>query len=301
MAVGTRERFLRPETVAQLATMELRAATVVEGVMSGLHRSPFRGMSIEFAEYRRYQPGDDLRRVDWRAYARSDRYYIKEFEDETNLDAILVLDASASMDFGAGAMTKWQYAGTLAASLAYLLQRQQDNVGLLVLDERIRLEREARNTRGHLVRVIGDLEKTQPGRQTRLAEVLHNVAPRMKRRGMAIVISDLLDDPAEVVSALRHLQFGGRDVIVFHTLDSQELAFEFEGPTRFLDPEGDGMVSALAQDVRTEYLKALQGFLDVYQEELGKTNIAYTLVDTGKPLDRALLAFLGHHARRACW
>jgi uncharacterized protein (DUF58 family) len=298
MPVRSQQRFLLPEVVAQLATMEMRAATVVEGVMSGLHRSPFRGMSIEFAEYRRYQPGDDLRRIDWRAYARSDRYYIKEFEDETNLDATLVLDASASMGFGSGAMTKWQYAGTLAASLAYLLQRQQDNVGLVVLDEVIRLQREARNTRGHLIRVIGELEHSQPARQTRLADVLHQVAVRTKRHGMTIVISDLLDEPEAVVSALRHIQFSGGDVVVLHILDGAELGLNFEGPMRFIDPETNGMVSALAQDVRKEYLAAIGQFLNHYREELGKTNIAYSLVDTSAPLDHALLAFLGVNARR---
>ena len=297
MAVSN-QRFLKPQLVAQLATMELRAATVVEGVMSGLHRSPFRGLSVEFAEYRRYQPGDDLRKVDWKAYARSDRYYIKECEDETNLDAHIVLDASASMGFGSNGMTKWQYGAILASSLAYVLQRQNDAVGLTVLDEKIRAEMPARNTRGHLMQAIGVLEHMTPGRQTRLAPILHEVAARIKRRGMVLVVSDLIDECDDVIAALRHLQFGGNDVLVFQTMDPMELRLECAGPHRFIDPETNGMVAALAEDVKTGYLDSMSHFLNRYAEEMGKTNICYTLVDTSEPLDKAILAFLGHNARR---
>ena len=296
--MDSKQRFLQPKLLGLLAPMELRAATVVEGVMMGLHRSTFRGMSIEFAEYRRYQPGDELKRIDWKAYARSDRYYIKEYEDEVNLQARIVIDASASMGFGSDGMTKWQYAGTLAASLAYVLQRQKDEIGLVVLDEEVRIALQPKHLRGHLIRLIGSLESVTPSRQTRLAEVLHRVAGETKRRGMVIVISDLLDDPEEVVAAMRHLQFGGNDVIVFHTLDAAELRFDFSGPTRFVDPETNGMVSAMAEDVKTPYLEALRRFLDIYREELGKVNVAYTLIDTSEPLDRALLAFLSHGTKR---
>ncbi len=296
MAVANK-RFLRPELVAQLRTMELRAATVVEGVLAGLHRSPFRGLSIEFAEYRRYQPGDDPKKVDWKAYARSDRYYIKEFEDETNLDAHLVIDASASMGFGSGAVTKWQYGGILAASLAYLLQQQNDAVGLVVMDETIRAEMPAKNTRAHLIELIGRLEQVQPARQTRLAEALHRVAARIKRRGMVIIISDLLDEPADVVAALRHLKFGGNDVVVFHTLDEAELNFDFSGPHHFVDPESNAMTPALAEDVRKAYLEAMNKFTAFYKEELGRVNMSYTILNTSEPLDRALLSFLGQPGR----
>lgn len=296
MAVANK-RFLRPELVAQLRTMELRAATVVEGVLAGLHRSPFRGLSIEFAEYRRYQPGDDPKKVDWKAYARSDRYYIKEFEDETNLDAHLVIDASASMSFGSGAVTKWQYGGILAASLAYLLQQQNDAVGLVVMDEAIRTEMPAKNTRAHLIELIGRLEQVQPSRQTRLAEALHRVAARIKRRGMVIIISDLLDEPADVVAALRHLKFGGNDVVVFHTLDAVELNFDFNGPHHFVDPESNAMTPALAEDVRKAYLEAISKFTAFYKEELGRVNMSYTILNTSDPLDRALLSFLGQPGR----
>jgi uncharacterized protein (DUF58 family) len=295
---ASNQRFLQPQIVAQLATMELRAATVVEGMIAGLHRSPFRGLSIEFAEYRRYEPGDEPKRIDWKAYARSDKFYVKEFEDETNMDAHIILDASASMGFGSeGQLTKWQYGGTMAASLAYIFQRQKDAVGLVVLDEEIRVEMQAKNTRGHLIQVIGEMERVKPSRRTRLADALHRVAAKVKRRGMRILISDLLDDPADVLSALQHLQFGGNDVIVFHTLDPAELRFDFEGPSLFLEPETNAVVPAMAEDVKKHYLDALRAFLDTYSEEMGKANIAYTLIDTSEPLDRALLTFLGQSAR----
>jgi uncharacterized protein (DUF58 family) len=202
------------------------------------------------------------------------------------------------MGFGSGGVTKWQYGGTLAASLACILQGQKDEIGLVVLDEQIRVERQPSHARGRLIRLIGELESVAPARQTRLAEVLHQVAGGIKRRGMAIVISDLLDEPEAVISALRHLQFGGNDVIVFHTLDAAELRFEFSGPTRFIDPETNRMVPALAEDVKASYLQEIGRFLDYYREELGKTNIAYTLLDTSAPLDRALLSFLSHNGRR---
>ncbi|MBI5093879.1 MAG: DUF58 domain-containing protein [Candidatus Hydrogenedentes bacterium] len=294
----THQRFLQPKLLALLGKMELRAATVVEGVMAGLHRSPYRGLSIEFAEYRHYQPGDEPKRIDWKAYARSDRHYIKEFEDEVNLEARIVMDASASMSFGSNGITKWQYTGYMAASLAYLLQSQRDEIGLVVLDEDIRVEFQPKHLRGHLIRLIGAMESVTPSRETRLASVLHRVAAKLRRRGMIIVLSDLLDDPAEVIAALRHLQFGGNDVVVFHLLDPAELRFDFSGPTRFIDPETNAMVPALAEDVKGPYLDALGAFLKTYREELGKTNIAYTLIDTSEPLDRALLAFLSYRMKR---
>ncbi|MBN1867017.1 DUF58 domain-containing protein [Candidatus Sumerlaeota bacterium] len=294
MPVASNDRFMRPELLARIGSMEMRARQVVEGMMAGLHRSPFRGLSIEFAEYRRYQPGDEIDRIDWKAYARSDRFYIKEFEDETNLNAWIVLDASASMGFASkdGAMTKWQYGATLAACMAYLLQCQNDAVGLVLLDEAIRVQMEPRGTRGHLAHVVGQMERTTPSRQTRLADALHRTASRIKRRGMVLVVSDLLDDPAEVIAGLRHLQFGGNDVRVFHTLDPAELDFDFAGPTLFVDPETNRTVPALADQVRADYLGAMQAFLKNYSEELGKTNIAYRLVNTSEPLDRALFSLV---------
>jgi uncharacterized protein (DUF58 family) len=290
MAKST-ERFLKPKLLAQLSTMEFRVRTVVEGMLNGLHRSPYRGHSCEFAEYREYQLGDEPARIDWRVFARSDKYVIKEFEEETNLDAHIILDASASMGFGTGAFTKWQYAGILAASVAYILQDQDDAIGLVILDETIRVELQSKSTRGHLIHAIGAMEHTKPQRETRLAEVLHQVAAKIKRRGIVVVVSDLLDEPDEVLSALEHLQHRGSEVHVFQTLDEAELRFGFDGPHLFVDPETNQQTLAVPEAVRGNYMKALQGFLDHYSNELGKRNIWYSLVDTSAPLDEPLLSF----------
>lgn len=288
----SRQRFLKPEVLSKLATMGLRARTLVEGVMTGLHRSPFRGLSIEFAEYRQYQPGNDPVFIDWKVYARSDRYYIKEFEDETNLDAYIILDASASMGFGSNSLTKWQYGGILAASLAYILQQQNDEIGLVILDETIRFEIQPKGTRGHLIHIISEMEKTAPSRQTRLADALHYVAGKIKRKGMAIVISDLLDNQEEVISGLRHIQFGGNEVIVFQVIDPVELSFNFEGPMLFIDPETKTQVPALTEEIKNDYLKSIEEFIETYSRELGKTNISHIVNDTSEPFDRSLLEFL---------
>jgi uncharacterized protein (DUF58 family) len=285
------ERFLKPELLAQLSTMEFRVRTVVEGVMNGLHRSPFKGLSSEFAEYREYQPGDDPSRIDWKVFARSDKYYIKEFEEETNLEAHIILDASASMGFGTMPLTKWQYAGILSASLAYILQEQADSIGLVILDEEIRVEMETKSTRGHLIHTIGAMEQTKPQRQTRLAKVLHQVAARMKRRGVVIIVSDLLDEPEEVLSALEHLQHRGSQIYVFHVMDPAELTFGFDGPHLFIDPETNQQTLAMPDVVRADYLKSLKEFIDHYSNEMGKRNIRYSLVDTSAPLDEPLFSF----------
>jgi uncharacterized protein (DUF58 family) len=290
MAVSN-ERFLKPELLAQLSSMEFRVRTVVEGVMNGLHRSPFRGMSSEFAEYREYQPGDEPAKIDWKVFGRSDKYYIKEFEEETNLNAHVILDASASMGFGTGPLTKWQYAGILSASLSYILHEQDDSIGLVILDEEIRVETENKNTRGHLINTIGAMENTKPQRETGLAKVLHQMAAKIKRRGIVVIVSDLLDEPGEVLSALEHLQHRGNQIYVFHVLDPAELSFEFGGPHLFVDPETNQQTLAMPDVVRTDYLKSLQGFLDHYSNEMGKRNIHYSLVDTSEPLDQPLLEF----------
>lgn len=290
-------KFLKPEILAQFGKLELRAATIVEGLLTGLHRSPYRGVSVEFAEYRPYQPGDEPKHIDWKAYARTDKLYIKECEDQTNLEATIVMDASASMGFGGNGVTKWQYGGFLAACLAYILQKQKDAVSLVILDEEIRVDMPARSTRRHLVQMIGEMEKVAPSHRTDLSKALHRIAQRLKRKGMIIVISDLLDQPDDILSGLQHLQFGGNDVIVFQTMDARELNFDFDGPHKFLDPETNQFLPAIAQEVKEQYKKALNDFLVYYSEEMGKRNIFHTVVDTSKPVEETLLWFLTQNAR----
>jgi uncharacterized protein (DUF58 family) len=298
MAVSARDRyFLDPAVVARLGTLELKARTIVEGFLTGLHRSPFKGFSVEFAEYRQYIPGDDLATIDWKVYARSDRYYVKKFEEETNLDCHVMLDVSGSMAYGSGAMTKFEYGACLAASLAYLMNRQRDAIGLTAFDDRIVSMLPASARGGHLRAVLLTLQRLQLGRETNLAKPLHQLADSLTKRGMVVVISDLLDDPAEVIRGLKHFQFRGTDVIVFQVLDPDEIHFPFDRATRFEDLETSEEIMAVPGAVRDHYLKEMGGLIDRYRRELGGAGIDYQLLNTSEPLELALLAYLSTRAR----
>jgi uncharacterized protein (DUF58 family) len=290
-------RFLDPAVVARLGTLELKARTIVEGFLSGLHRSPFKGFSVEFAEYRQYIPGDDLNTIDWKVFARSDRHYVKKFEEETNLDCHLVLDVSGSMSYGSGAMTKHEYGCCLAASLAYLMSRQRDRVGLAAFSSRIVDMLPASARPGHLRALLLALERLEPGDETDVATPLHRLAESLSKRGMVVLISDLLDEPERVVRGLRHFHFNGTDVIVFHVLDPFEMTFPFERSTRFEDLETSDHVVAVPAIVRESYLKAINELIDTYKRELGSSGIDYHLLTTDEPLELALLSYLSTRAR----
>jgi uncharacterized protein (DUF58 family) len=292
-------RYLDPAVIARLGTMELRARTIVEGFLSGLHRSPYKGFSVEFAEYRQYLPGDDLSTLDWKVYARSDRFYVKKFEEETNVDCHVLLDTSASMGYASkGAVTKLAYGSFLAGALAYLMKRQRDAVGFIAFDDRIvdRLPASARP--GHLRSVLLALERLTLGRQSDVSRPLHQLADTILKRSMAVLISDLLDDPAAVIRGLKHLRFRGTDVIVFHVLDRDELTFPFDRATKFRDLESDAEVLAVPAVVREEYLKAVQDLCAVYERELRLAGIDYVRLDTAEPLDLALAAYLSSREKR---
>jgi uncharacterized protein (DUF58 family) len=298
MQPGVRERqFLDPAVVARLGTLELKARTIVEGLLSGLHRSPFKGFSVEFAEYRQYIPGDDLSTIDWKVYARSDRHYVKKFEEETNLDCHLMLDASGSMAYGSTGITKFEYGACLAASLAYLMNRQRDAVGLTAFDERIVAMLPPSARPGHLRSMLLTLDRLHPGRDTDVARTLHRLADSMSKRGIVVLISDLLDDQEQVIRGLKHFQFRGTDVIVFHVLDPDEIEFPFDRATRFEDLETSEEVMAVPSVVRPAYLKAVGEFIERYRRELGGCGIDYQLLDTRRPLELALLAYLSTRAR----
>src|SRR5216110_2098496 len=293
-----RERpFLDPAVVARLGTLELKARTIVEGFLSGLHRSPFKGFSVEFAEYRQYIPGDDLSKIDWKVYARSDRYYVKKFEEETNLDCHLMLDVSGSMAYGSRAMTKFEYGACLAASLAYLMTRQRDAVGLMAFDERIVDMLPPSSRPGHLRSVLLTLDRLRLGKETHMARPLNQLCDALTKRGMVVLISDLLDDPETVVRGLKHFQFRGADVIVFHVLDPDEIEFPFERATRFQDLETDEEIMAVPGVVRDHYLREMGGLIERYRRELGGAGIDYQLISTNRPLELALLSYLSTRAR----
>jgi uncharacterized protein (DUF58 family) len=292
-------RFLDPAVIARLGTMELKARTVVEGFLSGLHRSPYRGFSVEFAEYRQYLPGDDLSTMDWKVYARSDRYYVKKYEEETNLECHLLLDVSASMTYRGGApMTKLEYGSVLAASLAFLMNRQRDATGLIAFDDRIRLRMPARARRGHLHSLLLALERLEPGVRSDVARPLHLLSEALVKRSLVVLISDLLDEPEAAIKGLKHLRFRGTDVVVFQVLDPHELTFPFRGASRFHDVESAEEVMADPAKIRKSYLRALAGLTLRYDRELRGSGIDYVQLDTSQPLDFALLAYLSARARR---
>jgi uncharacterized protein (DUF58 family) len=292
-------RFLDPAVIARLGSMELKARTIVEGFLSGLHRSPYKGFSVEFAEYRQYMPGDDLSTLDWKVYARSDRHYVKKFEEETNLECHLLLDVSASMAYrGGAAMSKLEYGSVLAASLAYLMSRQRDATGLIQFDDKIGPRLPASARPGHLHALLLALDRLTSGARSNVGRPLHQLADALTKRSLAVLISDLFDDPDQVVSGLKHLRFRGTDVIVFQVLDPYELTFPFRGSARFTDVESADTVTADPARVRDGYLGALNGLRHRYEKELRGHGIDYLLLDTSKPLDFALLAYLDARGRR---
>jgi len=298
-SAGRDLRFLNPAIIARLGTMELKARTVVEGFLSGLHRSPYRGFSVEFAEYRQYLPGDDLSTLDWKVYARSDRHYVKKFEEETNLECHLLLDVSASMSYrGAAPMSKLEYGSVLAGSLAFLMNRQRDATGLIAFDDKIAFRLPASARRGHLHSLLIGLERLEPGRRSDVGRPLHQLAEALVRRSLVVLISDLLDEPEPIIKGLKHLRFRGNDVVVFQLLDPNELTFPFRGSARFTDLESDEEVTADPKNVRSTYLRELAGLTLRYDRELRGAGIDYVQLDTSEALDFALLTYLAARARR---
>jgi len=290
--------FLQPDVVAQLATMELRARLVVEGFMTGLHKSPYHGFSVEFTEHRPYMPGDEIKHVDWKAYGKTNRYYIKQFEEETNLKSTIVLDASASMAFSSGGrMSKLRYAAYTAAALSYLMVEQRDAVGLTLFDEAIRLSLPPRATRSHLKQVWKELELAVPGKITRTAAALNSVAESLKRRGLVIILSDLFDDPKSVTTAFKHFRHKGNELVVMHVLDPLERSFAFEADAVFRDLETREEMVTQPWHIRSSYKQAMQEFIDTYQRECREHTIDYVLLDTSTTFDKSLMEYLHLRSR----
>lgn len=290
--------FLDPSIIARIGSMELKAKTIVEGFLHGLHRSPYKGFSVEFAEYRQYLPGDDLATIDWKVYARSDRHFVKKFEADTNLQCHLLLDVSKSMGYRSTGVSKLEYGTFLCAAIAFLMNRQRDAVGLMTFDHRIvdRLPSSARP--GHLRVLLHALEHARIAEQSDVSKPLHQLAAALSRRGLVVVVSDLLDDPETVVRGLRHVKFRGMDVVVFHLVDPAESSFPFQKATRFRDLESAEEVLADPATVRDQYLREFGRVLRFYEHELTGAGIDYHQIDTAQPLDRALSAYLATRAKR---
>jgi len=294
----TPARFLDPELLARVGSLELLARAVVEGFMSGLHRSPFTGFSTEFTEYRQYNAGDDLRYLDWRLLARTDRYFIKKYRADTNTQCHLLIDTSASMNYAhASSITKLQYAQFLAASVAYLLNRQQDAVGLVAFAEKVHTHVPARNRTGHMRTIFGNLSMLEAGGETHLAESLHQLAEILTRRGIVVIISDFYDRAEQLAEAFQHLRFKGHDLVAFHVLDQNELDFDFDEPVLLLeDAETQEQMPVLPDVVMSGYRERMRQHVEDMRRCAAANHVDYEMLTTKQPLDFALFSFLSRRA-----
>ena len=286
------KQILDPIVLARISNLTLRARCVVEGVLSGLHRSPHRGASVEFVEHKEYSPGDELKHVDWKVLGRSDKYYVKQFEDETNLKCHMLLDTSGSMGYASGEVSKLEYAKILAASLAYLMLHQRDAVGILTFSDRAIRHVPPRSKSSHLQAVIELLEEAKPEGQTSLSAVLTELAEKMKRRSLLIVISDLFDSPERVLASLKHFRHRKHEVIVFHILDPAEIEFPFDGLTLFRSMEDSRRVLSDPRQIRKSYQAEIKEFIQTFRQECLSDQIDYNLTSTAQPLDQALAQYL---------
>jgi uncharacterized protein (DUF58 family) len=283
-------RFIDPDILSRIDRIDLIAQTVVDGFISGMHRSPFRGLSIDFAEHRAYMPGDDIRRIDWKLFGRTDRFYVKEYEADTNANFSVILDVSKSMDFGSGELTKLDYARYLAASLTYLSSKQRDRVGLITFEDEIVdiIPPSAK----HLENVLHALETLKPGKGTSFAGPLRKVAEASNRRSVLLLISDLYGEPEDIIEAVERLKYRGNDMIVFHVLDPAEVTLSFDGPTSLRDLETDERMPIVAEQLRDQYQEQIQNHIEVLRKGLGERQIDYGFFDTSMPLDHALFEYL---------
>lgn len=291
--------FLKPEVVAKLKGIDLKARMVVEGFLAGLHRSPYKGFSAEFTEHRLYMPGDELKRIDWKVYAKTDRFVIREYEEETNLRAYIVLDTSGSMGYRSGKLAKLDYAQCLAAALGYLLLRQKDSAGLIAFSDKIDRYIPPRSSRAHLNVLLHALSDARPGGDTSIGTTLHQLAERVKRRGLVIVISDLWDDPQQVLSGLKHFRHRKHDLLVFHLLDPNERALDFKGPVALRDLETGQEMVIDARVVREQYQRSFDDHFHQFEQGCREAGIDYHRVTTDTPFDRALFGYL-ERRRRMC-
>jgi uncharacterized protein (DUF58 family) len=291
-------RFLDPASLLRVKNLSLVARGVVEGFISGLHSSPYKGFSVEFAEHRKYSPGDNPRHLDWRILGRTDRLYIKQYEEETNLRAQILLDTSASMAYGhEPSLTKLEYASYLTAVLAYLMMRQQDAVGMTSFDTEVRLDMPARGSPRHFDEMMNHLEAIKPGRETDLGATLHRLADRFKRRCLIILISDLYDDPEAVDRALHHFRSKRHEVIVFHVLDRAEIEFPFRETSSFLDMETGQRIQVDPAYVWDDYRRQIGDFIDRHRRICADCQFDYVLTDTSVPFDYMLSRYLEKRTR----
>ncbi len=290
---STAEKYLKPEVIRQVSRLDLRAKFIVEGFLAGLHSSPFHGFSVEFSEHRKYTAGDNIADIDWNVYAKTDRFYLKKFQAETNLTGYLVMDLSGSMGYTyRQELTKFEYGISLAAALGYLMIHQQDPVGLIAFDQQVRQSLPPRSKRTQLGNILSLLARLQPSGETAIAKSLHQVASMIRHRSLVMLFSDLLGDPAPIQHALHRFRFAGHDVIIFHILDEAEALFPFEGMLELEDNETREMLLVDADGIKADYLEEVEAFRASYRKECLSARIDYVPLHTGVPFDKALMSYL---------
>ena len=291
--MSTVEKYLKPEVIRQIGRLDLRAQFIVKGFLQGLHASPFHGFSVEFSEHRKYTPGDDPDDIDWLVFAKTDKYYVKKFEAETNITGYLVMDLSRSMAYTYRQdLTKFDYAICLAAALAYLMVHQQDPVGLITFDEQIRSSLPPRSKRTQLGNILSLLANLHPTGKTDIARSLTQIAAMLKHRSLVMLFSDLFADPEPIMQSLLRLRHGGHDVILFHIMDEAEVAFPFDGMIEFEEPETEEKLQVDASNFRADYLKEIGAFREHYRRACFQSGIDYVGLDTSMQFDRALMEYL---------
>lgn len=291
-------RFIDPEILSRISSLELLARHVVEGFIAGLHKSPYKGFSVEFMEYRPYIQGDDPKRIDWKLYGRTDRLYVKEFEEETNTTCHILADISNSMAYTSSRVTKLHYGFFLAASLAYFMIRQRDSVGLYLFDDKIVDRIPPKSSRGHLHTILNKLENTDLGMKTAMGKPFHDIADSIKKRGIVVIISDLLDDADDIINGLKHFCFDGNDLILFHILDPFETAYKFKDLVELEDMETGEKILLMPEAAREIYIYNLERFRNTLKKNCGLLGVDYLPITTDQPLDFALFQYLAGRSRR---
>ena len=289
--------FLDPSVLDGLSNLELRARVVVEGFLSGLHKRPNRGFSVEFNDYRHYQRGDDMSHVDWKLYARSDKLYIKQYEDETNVRCVILLDTSASMAYSSGGISKLNYGITLASALSYFIMRQRDAVGLITFDDEIRNYLPAKCRQPHLMQILRTLAQVESGKKTDVVKPLTDLAASLNKKSFVILISDMLDDEERIINTLQNLRGMGNDVITFQIMDDAELNFPFNEASEFIDMEDDESYITSPAAIRKAYLENLNEFLSYCRKQCQSSGVDYCLLNTAEPLDEALSNYMAKRAK----
>ncbi len=298
MSTAAPTRFIRPEVLSRISNLELLARGVVEGFIVGLHRSPYKGFSSDFMEYRPYIPGDDTMHVDWKAWARTDRLYVKEFEDETNTHLQLLVDSSASMGYGSAGVSKLEYALYLAASLGYMMIRQRDAVGFTLFDNDIVTQIPAKSTKGHLHNILREMDKARPGNKTSMDKPFHTLAERHRKRGILVIVSDFFGDIDSILEGLQHFRFKGHNIILFQIMDPAEANFTFSDFIEFRDMETDEVMLVEAATAREDYLARMGAFQERLRKECNLLNIDFTTLTTDQPLDFGLFNYLSARSRK---